>query len=756
MSLLDRIFRSASSIRNQQRLVIMLACANVLVITLVCFLAYSYFSLNQESRERMGALGDIIGADVGAALAFGDDQAVGTSLAALRADLAVKQVFVLDVQGKISAYYHNETDQENLDRQQRLSVLRSHFRSHFLDLSPEVSRSITRDGVLLGSVLVEQDERVMIRKLLFTAGIGAGILLLALGISFLLARRFQKIITAPVTAMAAAMREVSRVKDYSKRVVPVGPDELVQLALNFNAMLGEIEQRDAALQENEARWKFAIEGSGDGVWDWYIQSGAASYSSLWKQMLGYSEEDIAPLYRETLDRVHPEDRPAAAEAMRVYLAGGSEIYLTEYRFRCKDDSYRWILSRGMVVSCSEAGQPLRMIGTHTDITERKEQEKELLKIEKLESLGVLAGGIAHDFNNILTAVVGNISLAQMFVAPGHRSFKPLTEAERASVRAGELAQQLLTFARGGEPVRKLASLRHIVNESISLALHGSNIKAVVEIPDSIHAIEADAGQLSQVFNNLIINALQAMPEGGTLAVAARNEALDGKNPCSLPAGSYIRLTFSDQGCGISEDDLTRIFDPYFSTKPKGNGLGLASVYSIINKHSGHIGVTSTLGEGTSFSIVLPSTGGEYQPQQADAQSQTAGDQARGHILVMDDEELILSLAIGMLEYLGYQVTTCESGAEAIALYQTSLETGSAYASVIMDLTIPGGMGGKTAAEQILALDPGAALVVSSGYSNDPIMSDFKSYGFSGSVTKPYTISELAEVLASVAGQRAAS
>jgi len=398
-------------------------------------------------------------------------------------------------------------------------------------------------------------------------------------------------------------------------------------------------------------------------------------------------------------------------------------------------------------------QPLK-IGTEIvarfwsfrDITEQKRQEKERLKMEKLESLGLLAGGIAHDFNNILTGVMGNISFAQMFLDSSHKSYKPLVEAEKASRRATELAHQLLTFARGGEPVRKVISLQHLVSETVELALHGSNIQGIVQIPDSIHGIDADEGQMCQVLHNIIINASQAMPGGGTLTVTAHNETLGDNNTLNLLPGRYVRLTFSDQGCGIPDDVMKRIFDPYFTTKSAGSGLGLASAHSIINRHGGRIGASSTVGQGTTFTIHLPSIGETYSKYQTDSVTQSVGDHPGGAVLVMDDEAMICDMTTQMLEYLGYQATTCASGAEAVTLYKAAGDSGAPFSAVIMDLTIPGGMGGKDAAEHILAIDPQARLIVSSGYSGDPIMSDYRAYGFAGAVAKPYNIQELGKLI----------
>ena len=363
----------------------------------------------------------------------------------------------------------------------------------------------------------------------------------------------------------------------------------------------------------------------------------------------------------------------------------------EAQFRKKDGSLITGLMSARVISLK--GEP-HIISITRDITERKRHEKEQLKIEKLESLGILAGGIAHDFNNILTGIMGNISLAKVFLDTSQKSYKPLAEAEKATVRAGELAHQLLTFARGGEPIKKVVSPQHLVNEAVLFILRGSNVKGNVDIPDSIHAIEADEGQMSQVFHNLIINATQAMPGGGILTVIAQNEALADNNSLNLPSGAYIRLTFSDQGCGIEEDTLKRIFDPYFTTKAAGVGLGLASVHSIVSRHGGHIGARSVIGKGTTFTIHLPSIGKVFTEYQEEVASKTTGERRCGSILVMDDDEIIRDIASSILTHLGYEVTTCDKGEEAIELYKISMESGAPFLAIFMDLTIPGGLGGK--------------------------------------------------------------
>jgi len=410
----------------------------------------------------------------------------------------------------------------------------------------------------------------------------------------------------------------------------------------------------------------------------------------------------------------------------------------------KEITGRFFLSRFIV----EEKSHLLVIGQ--DATEEKRLDKEnkrieaqMLNMQKLESLGVLAGGIAHDFNNILTGIMGNISLAQMVLEPAHRASTTLLKAEKASQRAAELAAQLLTFSKGGQPIKKAFSVKTLVGESISLVLRGTNIRGVVEMPDTI--IEADEGQINQAFNNIIINAVHAMPGGGTLTIRGEKPAFGSGNRLGLAAGEYVSLTFTDEGCGISEADQKMIFDPYFTTKANGTGLGLASTHSIIKRHGGLILVNSSVGKGTSFTIYLPATvktSMQINPEQQPSPTARKG----GSVLVMDDEAIIRDLASEMLQELGYDVRTCSDGAEAIELYRAANESGEAFSAVIMDLTIPGGMGGKQAAQHIIKIDPEARLIVSSGYSNDPVIAEYAKAGFCATLLKPYSAGEIARAL----------
>jgi two-component system, cell cycle sensor histidine kinase and response regulator CckA len=383
-----------------------------------------------------------------------------------------------------------------------------------------------------------------------------------------------------------------------------------------------------------------------------------------------------------------------------------------------------------------------------DITEHSLMQAELLKSQKLESLGVLAGGIAHDFNNILTGILGNISYARKLLDESQKPSKILQAAENASYRASDLASQLLTFAKGSQPIIKFLSVKNLIEASASFVLRGSNVSSTTDIPDSIHAIKADEGQINQVLSNILINATQAMPEGGTILIRAENITIDSVN-MMLPSGEYIKLSISDTGTGISEEDQKKIFDPYFTTKKGGNGLGLAMAYSIIKKHGGHISVHSVIGKGSTFEILLPASHEKVTYVERGTVSMELGTEHDKTVLVMDDEEIIRDLASMILTDLGYRVKVCANGEEALELYKSGLKLGSPFSAVIMDLTIPGGMGGKEAAQHIIKIDPDAKLIVSSGYSTDPIMAEYTDFGFKATLLKPYSIEEIMKTLDSV-------
>lgn len=387
-----------------------------------------------------------------------------------------------------------------------------------------------------------------------------------------------------------------------------------------------------------------------------------------------------------------------------------------------------------------------------DVTDTKRLEEERIKAQRLESIGMLAAGIAHDFNNVLMAILGNISLAKMFLAPGTKSYERLEHAEKACDKAKALANQLLAFAKGGAPVKQLTDIGKLVRECVEFSSHGKNVRMEFDIPPDTWYAEVDEGQMSQVINNLVINAIQAMPNGGTVRVSMKNMSLTDTSTLELPAGPYVLISVSDTGTGIAPDLLPKIFDPFFTTKPMGSGLGLATSYTIIKRHKGRITVESEMGKGTVFHIYLPARPSKgTTPDVSDVMkvSEDLSVVPNARVLVMDDDDMVFESLSEMLKILGFTAHRARDGAEAIQAYKDMLVNGERYYAVILDLTIPGGMGGKDALSVLSSLDSNVRAVVCSGYADDPVMTNYKAYGFAAAMSKPVSLHELRHVFANL-------
>jgi PAS domain S-box-containing protein len=451
----------------------------------------------------------------------------------------------------------------------------------------------------------------------------------------------------------------------------------------------------------------------------------------------------------TVYELYPRDMADNYFAMDSALFRKPGVQIYDYSMLHADGSIHDV-NFNKATYLTPQGAPAGLVGVMIDITDRKKSEIERSRLSKLESLATLAGGIAHDFNNILTAIMGNISLAIIDLRQNEPIWSILNDAEKACIQAQTLARQLLTFAKGGAPIKELISLAIKVTETALFVSRGSNVKCKFDFPEDLWGVQADPGQINQVFQNLIINAIQAMPTGGTIQVRGENlEVRQGSN-LPLDPGNYVKTSVQDQGIGIPAEYLPRIYDPYFSTKQKGSGLGLATVYSIVTNHQGHIAVESVLGVGTTVHVYLPAT-----PQRPiePAPEKTKVVTGQGKVLVMDDEDIVRQTLSKMLAYLGYEVTFARDGDDAIGQFIQARELGEAFDAVILDLTVPGGMGGKAAIEKLLRIDPQTKAIVSSGYSDDPIMANFAAYGFSGVIAKPYKVAELSAVLNSVLDKR---
>ena len=502
--------------------------------------------------------------------------------------------------------------------------------------------------------------------------------------------------------------------------------------------IAERVQAEQAVRDSEQYLRRLVDAMPVGV-AWSNHEGMVEYVNDYiVARSGYGRQEFTTT-QEWLRRIFPDpdyhDRIVELRRAAIEAAGeGDEASSYEARAVSKDGTVRHLLFKHQVTQ-------QRNLMIIVDITERELFQEQLIKTQKLESLGVLAGGIAHNFNNILTGVLGYISFARMFLDQSHKSFQALEHAEVAGRRAAGMASQLLAFARGGAPVKRPVSLARLVKECLAISLNGKNSHGLADIPEDIHAVIGDEGQLSQAFNNLILNASEAMPLGGAVTVKAENIALKVGKGASGPA-TFVRITVSDQGDGIPDSIIHKIFDPYFTTKPTGTGLGLASVYSIIQKHGGLISADSGPDRGAVFTVTLPSTGKTPQIEDEPVRVLTPGGGRQARVLVMDDEELVRDFARDSLEFLGYRVSVCVNGDEAVELYRSARTGNDPYFAAILDLTVSEGMGGVEASQRILALDQDARLIVCSGYNFDPIMSMYRQHGFRSAICKPYKADQL--------------
>jgi PAS domain S-box-containing protein len=507
----------------------------------------------------------------------------------------------------------------------------------------------------------------------------------------------------------------------------------------------EITARVAAeetLRRSEEYFRSLIENTLDLITVLDVSGNIRFESPSIEKILGYEPEELVG--KDVFAFVHPDDIPITHEAFTKLIMAPGYTESIEVRIRHRNGTWRLLAAIGQ--SIVDSSNEVRIIVNSRDNTERKKLEENVLKSQKLESLGTLAGGIAHDFNNLITGITTNIELAKLHAQSGNELHAILKKAEQASVRARDLTQQLLTFSMGGDPVKKPVLVNHLIKESAEFALRGSKAACDCTIPGDLRSVEADEGQMRQVIHNIVINADQAMPQGGKVTITGENAVIKGHDVPALSPGEYVKIAVADHGIGIPQEHLSKIFDPYFTTKQKGSGLGLATSYSIIRKHGGTIVVESEIGVGTTFTLYLPVSRRELQSPKAGSVGLVTG---KGRVLIMDDEEIIRDSAGRILQTAGYEVELATDGSEAIELYRKAAQAGKPFDVVIMDLTVPGGLGGKDALQLLIEIDPAVKAIVSSGYSHDPIMANYRAYGFKGVIAKPYKIRDMSEIVRDV-------
>ena len=562
------------------------------------------------------------------------------------------------------------------------------------------------------------------------------------------------IVISGVSSIDAAVAALQRgAYDFIRK--PVEGEELrkrVANALEQRRLIREKAAIHWELEQSQRKYRYLVENSPDLIYTLDEQGRFTFVNDAFERLLGFRREEV--IGRHYSEFVLPQDVEKSRFVFNERRTGSRAASGLELRLRRglspvePPDFPVEIKAQGIYDRECER-QDKNYLGTYgvaRDLRERKALEHHLQQVEKMEAVGRLAGGIAHDFNNFLAAVMGNIALAKMHTKPSEEIYSRLEQMEKATMRARDLTQQLITFAQGGLPMKRAGRLAELIQEASTFVLRGSGARCRCSFPEDLWPGEFDSGQITQVVQNLIINADQAMPEGGLISVQGENVTVTEGYPLPLKPGRYVRVTVEDQGCGIPSENLSKIFDPFFTTKKNGMGFGLATSYSIIQNHGGYLTVESAAGEGTCFYFFLPASAGSPQPSAASGESLVEPLRGQGRILVMDDDRFLQDVYRRLLEHLGYSPLVVSDGAEALAAYRQARQEGRPFAAVIMDLTIPGGMGGKEAVRHLLDLDPQAVAIIASGYSRDPVMARYREFGFKDLIEKPFSNQRLSEVL----------
>jgi len=509
-----------------------------------------------------------------------------------------------------------------------------------------------------------------------------------------------------------------------------------------------LRQKSDEMQRAEERLRVTLHSIGDGVITTSLDSRITMINRVAERLTGWkADEAIDKPIQEVLQIVDEFTGMPCENPVAKILEKNTTTELSANTILVSRDGTRR--------SIADSGAPIRDALQYTmgvvlvfrDETEKRRIEESLRKSERLESLGALAGGLAHDFNNLLCGLFGFIELAKTQADKPDEVRACLNEATEVFDRARGLTKQLLTFAKGGAPERQPTDLASLLRQGVQFALSGSSVAADFDIPPDLWSCDVDRSQLYQVFGNLALNGQQAMPEGGTLIVRAVNWPKGQPVPFGLDEGRYVKLSIRDEGMGILPNVLPRIFDPFYTTKEHGNGLGLAMVHSVVTQHGGHVDVTSAIGRGTTFSIYLPAS--EKSHDEAAQVPQAQAKKGSGRILVVDDEDTNVRVASGLLKQLGYQPAGAHNEQEALYIFRKAREKGQPFDAAILDLTIKGGPGGKEIAQSLLKEDPNLKLIATSGYSNDPIMSEPTNYSFQNRLHKPFRLTELADILTNV-------
>jgi len=588
----------------------------------------------------------------------------------------------------------------------------------------------------------KSNEIAQLKRIVVLATSMIGVLLAAIAIVMM-----NHFVLQRITSLGRQVTEVGHTSDLALRVHLSGSDELAQLATDVNTTLESLQQtqRDKdAMEEELERDRKRLHDYFDHARDLIFALDTSGKVTLVNQsacsVLGYEENDL--LGRSILDIVSPDSREFMLRANDEI--GSGDMAARTIDVLTRDGNRRTLDLSGQRLW--DNGQPTGTFYIARDITDRLRMEHELLHNEALASLGTLAAGIAHDFNNVLTVVKGSISLANSSLEEPTESQHHLEVARVAVDRAQALAGQLLTFSRGGAPVKENVDVESIVREVARFVLSGSGIALQVSVDGILPAVEADRNQLFQVVQNIILNARDAMLSGGTLDIALRCQTVSEEHPFGIAApGNYVIIRIADSGSGIALEDMKLLFDPFFTTKPSGHGVGLSTARSIARRYGGDLLIESVADKGTTVWLYMPVAHGPVtQAQLAKPEGEPVS--ATGRLLVMDDEQTVADVTCAMAQRLGYETTAVPDGAAALTAYAQAVTEQHPFDLVIMDLTVPGGMGGREAVQKLHELYPDARVIVASGYSDDASIAEYAQRGFIASLAKPYTMEQLGRVL----------
>jgi PAS domain S-box-containing protein len=649
-------------------------------------------------------------------------------------DAPTESAFLLDTSGKILAL--NKTAEERLANYDSQLIGKNVFHLFNRDVARQrlkYHRQVVRTGKPVQYIDQRENRwfQTQVIPILDSKGEAASIALYS----------------RDITELKKNEAELEQHRNHLEELISERTSELLAANEKLSREIAERKRAEKALQDEKERLAVTLTSIAAGVIVTDTQGRITMLNGVAEKWSGWEQKKAKDRLIDDIFHIY-EDHPGKEEKIALINRTKETINqpLQKEGILYNRDGLKRLITTTASPIVDKKKQLIGYIYVIRDITETKRIEEEFLKHRKIESIGILAGGIAHDFNNLLTVILGNISLVKLDIDEDTKSYHRLDVCERTCISAKNLTNQLLTFSKGGEPVKKIVILNKFLRETISFALSGSRVVAKFHLPKGIWAVEVDEGQFGQVINNLVINAVQAMTKGGTLHVSLENYREPEKDHAA-PSNRYVKITLRDEGCGIPPEDLPKIFDPYFTTKKNGSGLGLASSYSIIKRHKGKIRIDSEPGKGTTAIIELTAVDAPATTPLPEKKKNKIGN--LGRILLMDDEELVRNTGREMIETLGFGVETAAHGEQAISRYRQALLDGNPFQAVIMDLTVPGGLGGKETVQILRDIDPKVRAIVSSGYSNDPIMANYTQFGFAGVVVKPYRVEEMQNTLEQV-------